>query len=225
MAIVFAVPGNIAGFIIYGGPAPSPVTGGLSTVGLLYSLIIWPTIWTFAEDNTYSGYSLPRLEALTGKKWLAVAVVGVFAVLQHLFVPWPVVLDWRAFVPWVVSLVPTTVFLYWVYCRLDRCLLPGHVAHWLTDVVSMAVLLLPSFFGRVMAVALHFRPLKRSGEHGASPGQTDREIAASDRSTLYACDGDNDTSSLRFKQSTRRWVTPSASAPGPRACPLSQLGP
>jgi hypothetical protein len=49
--------------------------------GILYTFIIWPIIWVPAEHYRYGGYSLPRVEALIGKKWLAVAVVGSFAVL------------------------------------------------------------------------------------------------------------------------------------------------
>lgn len=129
------------------GYTPPTAKVELPTWGILYSLIIWPIIWAPTEDNTYAGYSLPRVEALTGKKWLAVVVVGFFGVLQHLFVPWPVVLDWRPFVGWIVGLVPSTAFLYWVYYRLvDRRLLPGHVAHWLSDVVAFAMLFLPPLF-------------------------------------------------------------------------------
>lgn len=114
---------------------------------IVYILVIWPIIWAPTEDYTYGGYSLPRLEALTGKRWLTLVVVTFFAVLQHLFVPWPPA-DWRYFVGWGVALVPTTLFLFWLYYRMDRRLLPGHVAHYLTDVVYMAVLLLPTFLGR-----------------------------------------------------------------------------
>ncbi len=75
--LAFLLPGLLVAFAIYGGPTPGP-TGAMPMVGLLYSLIIWPVIWAFAEDNTYAGYSLPRVEALTGRKWLAVVVVGFF---------------------------------------------------------------------------------------------------------------------------------------------------
>ena len=115
--------------------------------GILYVLVIWPIIWAPTEDYTYGGYSLPRVEALTGKRWLTLLVVGFFGVLQHLFVPWTPP-DWRPIVGWIVGLVPTSLFLFWVYYRLDRRLLPSHVAHWVTDVVSMATLLLPTFLAR-----------------------------------------------------------------------------
>ena len=144
MAIVFAVPGNIVGFIIYGGPAPSPVTGGLPTVGLLYSLIIWPTIWTFAEDNTYAGYSLPRLEALTRKRWLAVVVVSFFWALQHVFLP--LRLEWQ----WLVSHFFGYVIGAIIYCLLYRRwrrLLPVHVSHWAINLVGV-IMVLVSAAGR-----------------------------------------------------------------------------
>jgi membrane protease YdiL (CAAX protease family) len=51
-------------------PAPMPV-GPVPLLGALYSLLIWPAIWAVAEELTYLGYALPRLEALTGHTWIA----------------------------------------------------------------------------------------------------------------------------------------------------------
>ena len=63
----------------------------LPTWVTLYSLTIWWVIWAPVEDMTYAGYSLPRLEALTGGKWvLASLVASFFAILQHSFSPSPV---------------------------------------------------------------------------------------------------------------------------------------
>jgi membrane protease YdiL (CAAX protease family) len=105
--------------------------------GLLYSLIIWPTIWAFAEDNTYSGYSLPRVEALTGRKWLAVVVVCFFFGLQHVFLPFE--LEWQSFVYRFISSFLTGVMLSWLYLR-QRRLLPIHVIHWAGNFLLAALL-------------------------------------------------------------------------------------
>ena len=120
------------------GPAPN-LDSPLPVVGLLYALIIWPVIWAFAEDNTYFGYSLPRLEALTGRAWLAVVIVSAFATLQHGFLPFR--LEWQHFVYRLASSVLVIVVLCLLYLR-QRRLLPIHVIHWAGNVLGIIALLL-----------------------------------------------------------------------------------
>jgi membrane protease YdiL (CAAX protease family) len=136
-ALTMMLPGTLAGFLFYGGQAPDAI-GGLPWGGLLYALIVWPVIWAFAEDNLYFGYCLPRLEALTGKKWLAVVLVSVFATLQHGFLP--CALDGRHFAYRLVASAPVTVVLCLLYLR-QRRLLPTHVIHWAGNVLGIAALL------------------------------------------------------------------------------------
>ena len=111
----------------------------MPAMGILYCLIIWPVIWAFAEDNTYFGYLLPRVEGLTGKKWLAVVVVGFFAALQHSFLPFT--LEWQHFLYRFVSSVPIVIVLCLLYLR-HRRLLPIHVIHWLGNVIGLLMLVL-----------------------------------------------------------------------------------
>lgn len=124
--------------ILYGGPAPVPGSG-LPMGGLLHTLIIWPIIWAFAEDNVYSGYSLPHLEALTGKKSLAIIVVDVFTAVQHVFLP--LRLEWQ----WLVSHFIGYIFGSIVYCLLYlrwRRLLPIHVSHWAINLVGVIIIMI-----------------------------------------------------------------------------------
>lgn len=132
------LPGPIVGFVIYGGPAPTSASG-LPTLGLLYALIVWPIIWAFAEDNVYFSYTLPRLETLTGRTWLAVVVLSFFAALQHSFLPFK--LEWQHFVYRFVSSVPVIVVLCLLYLR-QRRLLPIHVIHWAGNVVGIIMLMI-----------------------------------------------------------------------------------
>lgn len=132
------LPGNIASFVIYGGPPPTP-TSSLPGVGLLYALIIWPIIWAFVEDSVYFSYSLPRIEALTGRKWLAVVVLSLFAALQHSFLPFK--LEWQHFVYRFASSVPIIVVLCLLYLR-QRRLLPIHIIHWAGNVIGIVMLMI-----------------------------------------------------------------------------------
>ena len=127
------LPGNLASIVIYGGPPPT-AAGSLPLVGLLYAVIIWPIIWAFVEDNVYFGYTLPRLEALTGNKWLAVILLSFFASLQHSFLPFE--LGWQHLVYRFVTSVPVIVVLCLLYLR-QRRLLPTHVIHWAGNVIGI----------------------------------------------------------------------------------------
>ena len=122
----------------------APPMGVLPMAGLLYSLIIWPVIWAFTEDNTYLGYSLPRIEALTGRAWIAVVVVAFFAALQHVFLPFR--LEWQWLVARFVAFVPFTIVYCLLYLR-QRRLLPIHVLHWASNFVSPLLALIMASAG------------------------------------------------------------------------------
>jgi membrane protease YdiL (CAAX protease family) len=142
--LTMMLPGTLVGTLIYGGPAPT-AADPLPLVGLLYALIVWPVLWAFAEDNAYFGYSLPRIEALTGRAWLAVVVVSLFATLQHAFLP--LRLEGPYIVYRLVSSVPVIVVLCLLYLR-QRRLLPIHVIHWAGNVLGLIALLLAPAGGR-----------------------------------------------------------------------------
>ncbi len=54
---------------------------------VLYSIIVWPAIWTFTEEVTYLGYVFPRLEVMTRSTVSAAVVVLAFWSLQHPALP------------------------------------------------------------------------------------------------------------------------------------------
>lgn len=143
LLLAFAGPTLLLETLLYGGAAPVP-GAGMPMAGMLYALLAWPIVWSLAEDNTYFGYALPRLEALTGRKWLAVVVVGLFAALQHIFLPlW---LEWQ----WVVSHFLGYFLGAVLYCLLYqrwRRLLPVHVSHWAINLVGV-IMIMVSVAGR-----------------------------------------------------------------------------
>jgi hypothetical protein len=112
----------------------APPMGVLPMAGFLYSLIIWLPIWVFTEDNTYLGFCLPRVEALTGRKWLAVVLVGFFFTLQHVFLP--LRLEWRAIMAQFLTFIPYCFVLSLLYLRKRR-LLPLHIIHYLADITGV----------------------------------------------------------------------------------------
>jgi membrane protease YdiL (CAAX protease family) len=132
--ILAASGGIITGLLIYGAsPAPA-IMLPLPLWGTLYSLIVWPLIWAFAEEMTYQGYALPRLNLLTGRAWLSVLIVGFGWALQHSALP--LMADWRWAVYRFGSSLLIGIVLPIIYLRTRR-LLPFIVAHWAANFVSV----------------------------------------------------------------------------------------
>lgn len=110
--------------------------------GALYSVLIWPILWAITEELVYLGYLLPRLEALSGRTWIAVLVVTFFWGLQHLANPlipnWTYVLA-RVLAAMVAVGGVTVVFVLW------RRNLPAMIgAHYIIDLgTAFTVTLLP----------------------------------------------------------------------------------
>jgi membrane protease YdiL (CAAX protease family) len=133
--------GILGGFIgtvlIYGSAAaPTPI-GPLPLLGALYSLLIWPVIWAVAEELTYLGYALPRLEALTGRIWIALLVVVFFWSVQHSAMP--LRLDLRFMLWRSITSLPAVLIVSLIFIRTRR-LLPLMVAHWAADAASVLIL-------------------------------------------------------------------------------------
>jgi membrane protease YdiL (CAAX protease family) len=106
----------------------------LPPVAGLYSFLIWPIIWVVAEELGYLGYLLPRLEALSGRTWLAAILVTFFWGLQHLanpFIPDATHLISRVLAAWVAVGGVTLVYLLG-----KRRLVPIIGAHYLIDLFT-----------------------------------------------------------------------------------------
>jgi len=96
----------------------------------VYSLTVWWVIQSAAEEMTYQGYVLPRLEALTGRTWIAFSIVLFWWSVQHCMLPF--VPDWRFVAYRSLMMVPILVFCMAVYLRIRR-LSPLIIGHWPMD--------------------------------------------------------------------------------------------
>jgi len=76
---------------------------------------------------TYNGYVFPRLEALSGRAWVAVLVVAFGWALQHIALPFQ--LDVQFLLLRVLPAIPFAIIVILIYAKTRR-LLPLIVAHW-----------------------------------------------------------------------------------------------
>ncbi len=96
---------------------------------VLYSIIVWPAIWTFTEEVTYLGYVFPRLEVMTGSTVWAAVVVLAFWSFQHPALPliggsYPA---FRTITAFTAVVIQTLLFIRF------RRLLPLIITHWIAD--------------------------------------------------------------------------------------------
>ncbi len=115
---LFVSAGLLSGLLLYGtlqaGAHPGIVMGRvLPGWAIAYSLSFWWVIWSPTEEMTYQAYALPRIEALSGRSWVAVGVVTFWWALQHSFLPF--IADWRFGIWRFVSFVPGVIALTLIY--------------------------------------------------------------------------------------------------------------
>jgi hypothetical protein len=105
---------------------------------IVYSCSIFLLIWSPTEELTYQGYALPRLHALTGRRWVAVLVVSFWFALQHSFLP--VVSDWHYSVYRFLEFWPAMTAITLLYLWIRR-LPPLFLMHWALDIFGLYVTL------------------------------------------------------------------------------------
>jgi len=95
MSLVFIFGGTyLAGWAVYGAPAPPYFLGGLPLPAGVYGVLVWPFVWGLSEQMTFNGYLLSRFQVLFRSTSAAIVVVGFVWSLQHAFMPltfdgWP----------------------------------------------------------------------------------------------------------------------------------------
>jgi len=105
---------------------------------VIYSLSVWWMIWSATEEVTYQAYTLPRLQALSGRAWFAILLVSFWWTLQHSFLP--LILDWHYVIWRFVAFLPGVMVMTLIYQRTRR-LPPLIFAHYLMDFSAMLMTL------------------------------------------------------------------------------------
>ena len=105
------------------------------------ALIIFPLTVALAELPTYFGYAMPRLEARTGRRWLAVLLPAFYLALQHCALP--LLFDGR-FILWrLLMFLPLALYMALVLRWRMRLMPYLMVGHGLIDLQAALMLLGP----------------------------------------------------------------------------------
>lgn len=142
-----ALMANVITRVFYGSDLPPMLSVvDLPLAGAIYSVAVWPLIWSITEELVFLGYLLPRLEAMSGKTWQAILLVVFFWGFQHLAMPWlpdSTYLVSRVLAAcFAISLFPV-VFVFW-----GRRLAPLIAIHYLVDLLTAFLASAESLMGR-----------------------------------------------------------------------------
>lgn len=131
-----ALAANLITTAFYGANLPPMIAAvNLPPTGVAYAMLVWPVVWVITEELVYLGYLLPRLEALTGRTWSAVAVVVVFWGLQHLTMP--LILDATYLASRVLAATAAISLFPVVFVLGRRRLVPLIGVHYIADLSTM----------------------------------------------------------------------------------------
>lgn len=135
---LFIAGGYLMQVLLWGSAAKAPIAYLIQAHSLplwatAYSLTIWWFISSPTEEATFQGYALPRLQALTGRTWIAATIVGVCWAAQHSVLPF--MPDWRFVLYRFFAFLPGVVAMMVIYLRTRR-LTPLIFAHWPMDILG-----------------------------------------------------------------------------------------
>ena len=130
--------GYLAQVLLWGSAAKAPIAYLMQAHTLplwatIYSLTLWWFLSSPTEEATFQGYALPRLEALSGRTWVAASLVGVCWAAQHCVLPF--MPDWRFALYRFLAFLPGVLVIIAIYLRTRR-LAPLIFAHWPMDILG-----------------------------------------------------------------------------------------
>ena len=106
------------------------------------AMLLFPLTVALTELPTYFGYSMPRIEALSGKAWLAVLLPSFFLAVQHMALP--LIFDPRFLAYRLLMFLPFAllvgVLLHW----RPRLMPYMIIVHFLIDIPTILFVLLAS---------------------------------------------------------------------------------
>ncbi len=141
--IVGAIPLYVCAYLLFGTfHLPTTMLQEIPLWALIIALVVFPLSNALVETPTYIGYALPRIEAVTGKRWLAIVLAGLALAFQHIALP--LVFDMPYMLWRFLSFIPLALVLAFIYTKTKR-LFPIVLAHYLIDlqlVIQLAAMTL-----------------------------------------------------------------------------------
>lgn len=103
---------------------------------VVITMLLIPVSSGITEELVYRGYALPRLQALAGQRWKAIAIMAAGFGLQHVAFS---LVDWRlALIGGVSTMIAGAAYGVFYFVARQR-LLPLALLHWQADFVSLGL--------------------------------------------------------------------------------------
>ena len=87
VSLLFIFGGISSSLFIFGTTQPPALFRPIPLLPALYGVLLFPLVWGLTEQMTYNGYLAPRIQVLSGRTAIAVALVSFAWSLQHAFQP------------------------------------------------------------------------------------------------------------------------------------------
>ena len=130
-----ALAANLITSAFYGSQLPPMISiVSLPPAGIAYAMIVWPILWVVTEELVYLGFLLPRLEALTGRTWIAASLVITFWGMQHLAIP--LLPDTTYLVSRVAAALAAISLFPIAFVLFHRRLVPLIAVHYIADLAT-----------------------------------------------------------------------------------------
>lgn len=100
------------------------------------SALVLPLSTAFAEELIYRGYALPRLQVVTGSRWLAILLTSAGFAMQHVAYG---LLSWTSALSGILVAFFAGLLFAILYHVTRQRLLPLVVIHWQTNVISLGL--------------------------------------------------------------------------------------
>jgi hypothetical protein len=108
-------------------------------------LLIFPIIHGLTELPTYFGYVMPRLQAISGRRWMPLMVTASVLSVQHMFLPF--LFDWSYVVWRALMFLPLALWFGWIIRSRPTSLPYLAAAHAVLDISLPVYVLLASLAG------------------------------------------------------------------------------
>ncbi|GCE24227.1 CPBP family intramembrane glutamic endopeptidase [Dictyobacter kobayashii] len=114
---------------------------GINPLGIPFqiaiSLLVLPISVGFVEELVYRGYAQPRIQALSGSKWLAILLMALGFGLQHVVFG---LLSWQFALSGFLTTFVTGIIFGGLYLLNKQRLSILILIHWQSDLISLGLL-------------------------------------------------------------------------------------
>lgn len=143
--LAFILASSLSSLLVYGpsifqqtqqSSTIDPIAQGVPLWLFWWGVLVLPLSVGFLEEMTYRAYAQRRLQALSGKTWLALLIMSLGFAIQHIAYS---MTSWQDALSRVIAMFLCGLVIGGLY-QLTKRLIPLIFAHWLLDFLSLGLI-------------------------------------------------------------------------------------